>query len=427
MKGRTLFLCVVLLCFAALGFGDTLNGVVTNATTGKPASGVAVTLLSLDNGMSEAGHATADARGRFSLQFPASGMPHLVRANHQSVSYFKMAPPGTTQVELQVFDAASKLDAISTSVQIMRLQSNGGALQVMELYAVQNQSQPPRTLAGSSTFEFGLPEGAMIVQAAARSPNGQPINTNPAPVGGKKLVFAFDFPLRPGETQFEIAYQLPYSGQATLQPQVLHDVQHFVAMVPKGMKFSANGGTAFSAMPDPGGSDIEVINNAKAGTPIAFTVSGTGTLALDSGAAVDTPGPAGGSAMGTGPGGGLGKPIDSPDPLSRYRWPLLGMLTLALVGGGFYITRQTLPSESASVPEAPVVTAAPSLKDAAPAVAASSSSLLAAIKEELFQLEVERQQGRISDKEYAQAKAALDHTLQRAVRRSGSVSESRAK
>jgi hypothetical protein len=39
------------------------------------------------------------------------------------------------------------------------------------------------------------------------------------------------------------------------------------------------------------------------------------------------------------------------------------------------------------------------------------------MKEELFQLESERLQGKISKEEYDSAKAALDKTLQRAVQR----------
>jgi hypothetical protein len=54
---------------------------------------------------------------------------------------------------------------------------------------------------------------------------------------------------------------------------------------------------------------------------------------------------------------------------------------------------------------------------ASPPRAASSSMLLEALKEELFQLEVERQQGRISHQEYETAKSALDQTLQRALKR----------
>jgi hypothetical protein len=44
--------------------------------------------------------------------------------------------------------------------------------------------------------------------------------------------------------------------------------------------------------------------------------------------------------------------------------------------------------------------------------------LLAALKDELFQLELEHKQGQISDQEYAKTKAALDETLARAIKRS---------
>ena len=43
--------------------------------------------------------------------------------------------------------------------------------------------------------------------------------------------------------------------------------------------------------------------------------------------------------------------------------------------------------------------------------------LVDGIKEELFQLEVERKQGQISQSEYEKAKAGLDHTLDRALKR----------
>jgi hypothetical protein len=42
------------------------------------------------------------------------------------------------------------------------------------------------------------------------------------------------------------------------------------------------------------------------------------------------------------------------------------------------------------------------------------------MKEELFQLELDRQQGNISHDEYAKAKAALDETIRRAVARKSS-------
>jgi hypothetical protein len=46
-----------------------------------------------------------------------------------------------------------------------------------------------------------------------------------------------------------------------------------------------------------------------------------------------------------------------------------------------------------------------------------TSMLLEGLKEELFQLEVERKQGQISQAEYDTAKSALDQTLERALKR----------
>jgi hypothetical protein len=45
------------------------------------------------------------------------------------------------------------------------------------------------------------------------------------------------------------------------------------------------------------------------------------------------------------------------------------------------------------------------------------SMLLEALKEEIFQLEVEHKQGKITQQEYEKAKAALDGTLERAIKR----------
>jgi len=46
--------------------------------------------------------------------------------------------------------------------------------------------------------------------------------------------------------------------------------------------------------------------------------------------------------------------------------------------------------------------------------------LLEAMKEELFQLEIDRQKGKVTPEEYTKAKAALDETIKRALARSKS-------
>jgi hypothetical protein len=189
-------------------------------------------------------------------------------------------------------------------------------------------------------------------------------------------------------------------------------------------------------MEDPRQSDavIEVASNTKAGQPLAFKISGTGTMSDESeetkGAAGQIGGPqtsgsqpggnqpSGGAVSGrdSRPGGGLGPPIDAPDPLEKYRWYILGGFGIVLAAGAIYIATR---SKAGTVPDFGPSDA--ELADIPPArrpkPADRSALLLEALKEEIFQLEVEHKQGRISQQEYEKAKAALDQTLERAVKR----------
>src|SRR6202040_2618869 len=50
----------------------------------------------------------------------------------------------------------------------------------------------------------------------------------------------------------------------------------------------------------------------------------------------------------TRPGGGLGPPIDAPDPLQKYRWYILGGFAVALVIGGVFVaSRQQAANRAA--------------------------------------------------------------------------------
>ena len=407
----------LLLCSPSIA--QTLTGIVTNATTNKPAAGDDVVLLSLAQGMQEADRAQTNAKGAFTLKLDDASGPHLVRVIHQGVTYHRMAPPGTTSVEVQVYDAAKKVVGISVTADVMRFQADANELHGIRLFAVNNNSNPPRTQMNDQNFEFYLPDGAQIDQSMAQTANGQPINSAPVPQKEKNR-YAFIFPLRPGETQFQIAFHLPYSGQASINPKALYGAQHFVVMFPKSMQFTPGQGASFQSMQDPRQSDagVEVASNTAVGQPLDFTISGTGTLGEAGDDSQGSPTPTGNAAAGRDnrPGGGLGPPIDAPDPLEKYRWYILGGFAIVLAGGAIYVAKRShaapvpdFAPQDIEIPQAPRV--------AKPKPADHSGMLLEALKEELFQLELEHKQGRISDQEYAKAKAALDQTLERAVKR----------
>jgi hypothetical protein len=318
---------------------------------------------------------------------------------------------------------------------------------------VTNKSQPPRTVANDKgTFEIVLPNGAEIESAQAKGPGGQPIATETTP-GAQKNHYLLSYPLRPGETQFQISYHTPYSGEASISPKPLQDVQHFVVMVPKSMTFTAANPQQFQAMSDPQ-STVMVATNVKPGLDLNFRVAGTGIFQADNQQGAQGTTDSGGGAMGGSqaaandnrPGGGLGAPIDAPDPLHDYRVFILGAFALVLVMGGAYIvSRSNRPHPAiaaagasgrieADSPDAAaafadyVEPAAPAREPGSPASPAvglagvwdRNALLLEAMKEELFQLEIDRQQGKVTPEEYTKAKAALDETIKRALARSKS-------
>lgn len=419
----------------AVAFADNIGGTVTNATTGKPAAGASVTLVDPMGGMAEIATAKADSRGHYKIDAPAAKGPRLVRAERGGVNYFKMLTPGSTSVDITVYDAVPSVEGITGSADVVRFQTQGSTLQVAELFAINNTSSPPRTLASSATFEFVLPEGAKIDSADAQGPNGQPISATTTPTKEKNH-YVFSYALKPGETRFQVSYNLPYNGKISISPRLTRNFEHYVLVIPSSMSFAPNDAKQFQAMANQPGSNVQVSVRATVGQDLSYAVSGTGTIPDEQAQQSATDAESGGGTMGGGaapesrPGGGLGKPIDAPDGLANYRWYILGVLLTVLVGGGIWTHERTKQAEAENEPAPPSPAAAlrptPRVVSAAVPTYASEPThgnlLLAALKEELFQLEIERQQGKLTPEEYEKAHSAVSQTLQRALARAGNGS-----
>ena len=74
MKASALW-CLIpaLLLLGSFASAQTLTGTVKNATTGKPGAGDEVILITLGQGMEEAGRTKADAKGNFTFKLDADG------------------------------------------------------------------------------------------------------------------------------------------------------------------------------------------------------------------------------------------------------------------------------------------------------------------------------------------------------------------
>jgi hypothetical protein len=178
-------------------------------------------------------------------------------------------------------------------------------------------------------------------------------------------------------------------------------------MMPKSMSFKPGGGVSFESLNETPGALTYLARNGTPAHPFAFTVSGSGAMPRDTQAESQTNDNAGATdASGnadTRPGGGLGVPIDTPDPLNKYKWWILAGVTLVFAVGAGFLLRS--PGDSTATE----VAGASSIQAGTP------GGLLAALKDELFTLETDHLQGRLTDTEYEQQKQALELVLRRAL------------
>jgi hypothetical protein len=362
-------------------------------------------------------HATTDAKGHYALNEPGSG-PYLVRVTHQGAGYFIAAPQGDAPGDIPVFDVASKVQGVYIEADVLEVETASGQLKVTERYFVHNTSSPQLTQWSAHSFEVVLPDQAVLNGAGAQRPSGLPTSAKLDP-DGPKGHYSFNFPIQPDEgdkdTLFQISYNLPYdSGKFTFHAQESLPADNLAVLLPKGMIFAAAAGTGFKMVPQDPATQTYIAKNAIPGKAVDFTVSGTGSMPREAqGAGGDSGAADASAAVPTGqPGGGIGTPIDTPDPLSKYKYWILGGLALLLAAAAAFLLRKpagafaTIPAVDTGEATYPA------------AASTKSSALLNALKEELFALESEKINGTITPEEYASTKGALETVLRRALKRS---------
>ncbi len=207
---------------------------------------------------------------------------HLIRVTHDKANYFRPAPPGTQSVDIDVFNAAAKVEGVTGEAVVIRLQTDetGKNLKVVQNFFIKNDSAPPRTQFSDHAFEFFLPPGAIVSGSAALGPGSMPVQSSPIPLGDPNH-YAFVFPIRPGETRFQVTYQLPYTGSFQFDPKVSLPTDTVAIMMPKSMTFKASGAVGYSPVTEETTAQTYVARNAQPSEPLGFTVTGSGQLPRD--------------------------------------------------------------------------------------------------------------------------------------------------
>jgi hypothetical protein len=366
------------LLVSAGAFAAQITGTVTNATTNKPSSGDEVTLLSLASGMQEIATTKTDSQGHYTLNVPDADGQHLVRVARQSVHYFQAAPPGTTTVDITVYDAATQVEGLITDARVFHLQASGGSMDVQESYILNNQSQPPRTKIGNQTFAVTLPDGAQMGEASLTGPSGMPLTVAAVPSGAKNR-YAYDFPIKPGQTRFEVTYKLPYSGSYEFSFKPEGPLSELGVLLPKSMKFNGISG-GFAQDVDEAGLAVFFAKNVPANQEIKFSVSDL--------------------ASGT----------------SGALWFVVAAIMILIGGGGFVMWRKSAGARAA-VNDPKAARLGSKARAQAQSAKPEQSDMLDVLKNELFQLETDRVSGKISQQEYEKSKAGLDTLFRRQMKK----------
>jgi hypothetical protein len=398
-------------------FAAEITGTVTNGTTGKPAAGAEVTLLTLTGAMDEVGKTRTDGAGHFSINVPDPGERHLVRVNHQSVNYFQPAGPGAGNVDITIYDSARQVAGIFENARVYRLQTKQGQLEVSATYTLRNESSPPRTQMGDETYEVEIPPRAQLVDAIAAGPGGMPVATSPVPTG-KQNHYALVFPIRPGQTQFTVNYKMPYTGSYEFNITPDSQLSELGVLLPKSMKFDGLSRT-FSQDSDEGGLAVFFAKDVPAHELVRFSVTGEGIAPREA------------------QGGGVAPGLDAPENNTPAQaavaasgnslmWVVSAVLVLAVAGGGFWLWRRSSASTAGGAGAKAAKIPAKNMPARNPRGAASSGKatapqedFLEALKDELFQLERDRAEGKLSQEQYEKAKSGLEALIRRQLKKSG--------
>jgi hypothetical protein len=263
-----------LLASNSLLFGGAIEGVVTNGTTGMPQSAVVVSLVQpTASGMKTLGSVRTDAGGKFAIDKEYPPGPALVQALYQGATYNLVLTPGTAPTGLQVlvYDSTSKAGTAKIAQDLLLIEPTADALQVRETIFIQNQSKLTFQDLIKGSVQFFVPKAVEgKVQATVSAPGGMPIQ-RPLEKTLQAGVFKVNYPLKPGETSFELGYSLPAS--ATFSGKNAHPPDPVSMVTPPSVTLSGDGVESLGQEPK---TQAHVYRFS--GTAYELNIEGTGSL-----------------------------------------------------------------------------------------------------------------------------------------------------
>jgi hypothetical protein len=277
--GRCRLRYLALLLLAASAHA-AIDGVVTNGTTGKPQQGSTVTLYQTTNqGPQNLGSVKTDAQGKFvftqDVQAGVGGGPLLLQAVYDGVQYNKTLPPGvpTSGVAIPVYQSTKSPGDAKIEQHFLVLEpSPSGVMQVTEGIIYKNEGKTTWNDPDQGTFQFELPAASQgKVEVNVTAPGGLPIRRAPDPLG-KPNQFKIDFAIKPGETEMQLSWGMPFNSPGVFEDHLLSKAGILRVVAPAGVEFKGDDVMALGQGPS-----NSTIYSVK-GPDVKLAVQGTGVF-----------------------------------------------------------------------------------------------------------------------------------------------------
>lgn len=240
---------VVLAAAITVPISGQVTGMVVNATTNSPVSGVTLTLSSFRDGMTPVEETNSGPDGRFAFekQLPAVSpdqpLAGAIRAEFEGIGYTKILESGALGEETQVtVYSVSESDLPAPAMRILIFEPSDSVLRVRDSYQFLNDSSAPVTYSSEDgTLRFHLPDGAQgQVDVMGTGPAGMPLRSTAMPAGGTG-VYKVDFPLKPGTSRIDLTYTTPYEGVTELLVRAAYEGLLTRVVTPEGVEVAGEG------------------------------------------------------------------------------------------------------------------------------------------------------------------------------------------
>jgi hypothetical protein len=214
-----------------------VDGTVINRTTGQPAPGTILQLVQPgQGGMQTLASAKTDAEGKFKFDKDPQGAA-LIQAIFSGVLYTKVMMPGAPRngVEVDVFQATNKPGTAKVNQHFIVLQPGTSEMAVSEGILYQGDPQLTYNDVANGSFRFYLPpEAGGKVSVTINAAGGMPI-TRPAQKTNQPNVYKVDYPIKPGETRFDLNYTVPVTSPLIFSSKILHAEGSSDLVIPTGV------------------------------------------------------------------------------------------------------------------------------------------------------------------------------------------------